>query len=771
VTALLFALLLGGRPAEPAEFVLENGVPWGASSLEYLAVPLPGDLLRDRGVGAVEVDYRTEADDIDVVLVGADQAYRRRLPPAGDGAKLAIAFEEFGAPPDFRARFLRFESPDPAVHEAEAIDVRRVAFLRTREQPTETTAPAPTAALPSPVPPRSGVFVSGGRLFADREPHFPFGLFLLAGNRSLMERLGLAGANAVAEYTASWPYVTLEDHLDYAHCAGVRVAAGLTLEKGGRGEPADQRLVLLHRHPQLLAWYLFDEPDGGAARGLAAADCAPERLAERRSWLGETPVFVTCLDSFGLSRYAAAGDVLATDLFWPASGPDRSAALIFSEAESVVEIAGRVGALPVMVLQLADPVWAAAGRVTTPDVMRAQALASLAAGVRGIFFFQGVAALRLAEEGHPDGRLWDAFLALSSEMATLGPLAARWTRVPGEPELDPAVGEVRATCFEERGERWIVLVNLGGRAADVRLGGSCLDGAEALVDPRSGWKGEVRSGAWSGRLDSFDGRVVRVVRRDGPPRRRPAVEAVLQQPPGSHERRSLYYDRAVLGATLYPAPDGAIQFAVDGVDRTTETVVHRGAAAVVRLPVRGLAPGPHTAVLSWDGGDRARQESWTLQVIRVPLPFEDTFERAELGDGWGAAEDVPWNMFDPDALPADGSIGIEDGAMVVRSTAGPIGAVLRKFEAPAAFTLSFRVRVDAPSEILIQRNELFCPVAVRAGSHDVVFREGPREQTAFVDGTAAGRWTPSLDHRGGVVAVGVTPGGEAWFDDFRVEVP
>ncbi|MGQ0720516.1 MAG: hypothetical protein ACT4PE_02955 [Candidatus Eiseniibacteriota bacterium] len=769
MTALLVALLLGGRPAERAELVLEDGVPWGGTSLEYLASPLPGDLLHARGVGGIQVEYRTETAGIDVVLVGTDRAYRRTLAVAPEGAKVTIPFDEFGAPSDFRARFLRFESPDPAVDEAEAIEVRRVAFLETREQAPET--PAPAAALPSPVPTRDGVFVSGGRLFADREPHFPFGLFLLAGNRSLMERLGHAGANAVAEYTASWPYVTLEDHLDYAHCAGVRVAAGLTWERPGRIEPADGRLLLLHGHPQLLAWYLFDEPDGGVARGLPAADCAPEALAERRSWLGETPVFVTCLDSFGLSRYAAAGSMLATDLYWPASGKDRSAASIFSEAEAVVEVAARVGALPVMVLQLADPVWAAAGRVTTPEVMRAQALASLAAGIRGIFYFQGVTALRLAQEGHADGRLWNAFLALSSEMATLGPLAARWTRVPGEPELDPAVGEVRAGCFEESGERWIVLVNLGGRPAEVRLGGSCLDGAEALVDPRDGWRGEVRSGAWSGRLESFDGRVVRVVRRDAAPRRRPAVEAVLQQPPGPRARRILYYDRAILGATLYPAPEGAITIALDGVDRTADAVVHRGAAAVVRLAARDLAPGPHRVVLSWDGGGRAKQQSWTLQVVRVPLPFEDSFEREELGDGWGAAEDVPWNQFDPDALPAAGSIGIENGAMVVRSTAGPIGAVLRKFEAPAAFTLKFRVHVDEPSEILIQRNELFCPVTVRAGRRDVVFRETPQEQTAFVDGEPAGRWTPSLDHRGGVVAVGVAAGAEASFDDFRIEAP
>jgi hypothetical protein len=765
VTTLLLTLLLGGRPAAPGEFVLGDGLPWGGASLEYLAAPLPGDLLHARGVGAVEVEYRTEVAGIDVVLVGADRAYRRGLVPAPDGAKVVVPFEEFEAPPDLRVRYLRFESPDPAVDEAAAIEVRGVRFLVTGDPPP--VAPPP----PAPAPPRDGVVVSGGRIFADREAHFPFGLFLLAGNRSLMERLGLAGANAVVEYTASWPYATLEDHLDYARCAGLRVGAGLTWERGGRVVPADDRLVLLHRHPQLLAWYLFDEPDGGVARGLPAEACAPEALAARRAWLGEAPVLVTCLDSFGLSHYAGTGDLLATDLFWPAGGPDRSAASIASEAEAVVEIAGRTGAAPVMVLQLADPVWAAAGRVTTPEVMRAQALACLAAGVRGILFFQGVAALRLAEEGHPDGRLWHAFLELSSEVATLGPLAARWTRVPGEPRLEPAGGEVRAACFEEGGERWIVLVNLGSAGADVSLGGGSLEEARALVDPRDGWTGTVRSGEWSGRLEPYGGRVLRVVGPGDPPRRRSELEAVLQQPPGPRERRILYYDRAVLGATLHPAPDGAIALAVDGVDRTAEAVVHRGAAAVVRLAVRDLTPGPHTAVLSWSEGGRAKERRWTLQVVRVPLPFHDAFDRAELGDGWGAAEDVPWNMFDPQAGAATGAIGIEDGAMVVRSTGGPLGAILRKFEAPPAFTMEFEVRVDRPMDILVQRNELFCPIPVPAGRHLVRFRETPAGQTASVDGAPSGRWTPTLDHRGGVVAVGVPAGAEASFDDFRIEAP
>jgi hypothetical protein len=95
--------------------------------------------------------------------------------------------------------------------------------------------------------------------------------------------------------------------------------------------------------------------------------------------------------------------------------------------------------------------------------------------------------------------------------------------------------------------------------------------------------------------------------------------------------------------------------------------------------------------------------------------------------------------------------------------------LLRRIEAPGAFTLRFRVRLSTPGAVLIQRNELFRSVSVPAGMHAVELVETPAAQVVRVDGHPAGRWTPLIDHRGGAVGLGVPAGGEAWFDDVAVE--
>jgi len=737
---------------------------------------LPGERLRADGASTVELLVRADAAaTLDVVLVTADDAWRAPLAVGPERVRRTVRFDAFrpdspGAAGPIVPRFLRVEAPAEGLARAVTVDLFEVAF-----PPGPVAVRAERAALPAPPEPEpelrrlfaSGTEVRDGRLLAGGDAYFPFGVFLLGGNRTLLEPLGEAGANAVVEYgTATWPLVTVEDHLDYAACAGIRVGAALTAERSGAIATADVRLAPLYTHPSLLAWYLFDEPDGAPGRGVDAGVASPAALLARRDALPAVPSLVVCVHSFGLGRYAGSADLLATDTYWPALGRERSMAIVHADAGSAVEIAERAGAVPLQVLQLSDPIFGEA--LQTPATLRAQVLGSVAAGIRGILLFQGAATARLADEGAPGAELWAAFLDLASDVATWSPLAARWERDPGAVRATPELGEVRAACFAVDGERWVVVVNLGREPADVDLAGDALAAAARLEDPLDGWVAEIAAGRWTGRLAAWEGHVARVV--PGPERRPGRVRVTSRVPSPGGGRAVLRFDRAVLGATLVPAPAGAIELWLDG--RELDGVrVRRGASAVVRRVVHDLSVGGHTVELRWREGDRERSDRWFLNVGRAPIPFLDRFERDELGDAWGVARNVVWKLFDPEDTRAAGDVRIEGGELHVVSTGGSIGAVLRKLEAPAEFALGFTARVDRDGAILVKRNELFRSVPLSAGTHEIVLRESGGRQRIEVDGRPAGEWAVLIYHRGGEIGLGVPGGGEAWLDDVTVQVP
>jgi hypothetical protein len=209
---------------------------------------------------------------------------------------------------------------------------------------------------------------------------------------------------------------------------------------------------------------------------------------------------------------------------------------------------------------------------------------------------------------------------------------------------------------------------------------------------------------------------------------------------------------------------------LDGDDRTDETTVHRGPAAVVRCPVRDLSAGRHRARLAWTEDGFAREFTWEFQVQPTEFPFVDRFEQATLSDSWGIVEDVRWDHFDREENVARGTVEIVDGELRVSSVGGSLGVVLRRVEAPEAFWMSFSVRLPSAGGILIQRNELFRLVSVPRGRHRILWIEIPEQQTVSVDERHQGRWTPKFDHQGGGIAIGVPGGGAASFDDFRVGV-
>ncbi len=749
------------------KFEFEAGSAWSAG---YAEVPLDGERLA--GLETVEIEYQSPlgGEMPDLVLGTSSGAYRAALPTGqGSWSVAAIRCSEFEpfpgteTPPDrARFRYLRFETPDHGFAERTVLDVRGLVFRGNRDavgaQPARSTD-AETEETPEALRAEPGEFLCG--------------LFLLGGNRSLLQRIGTAGANVVVEYGPNtWPRVVVEDYLDYDRCTGIRMAPSVTRELDGRILVSDARLLPLGSHPALFAWYLFDEPDGGTQRGLPEQDVSPQILARRRALLQPAPTLITCLDGIGLSRYVQSADFAAIDCYLPAGGPERPLATIHSAAESVVEIAREANAQPLIVLQLAHPEWSSRGQIQDPASLRSQVYAALAAGVRGVLFFQGAATVRAAEDGQPGGALWQSFLEISAEMAALSPLATRWTRIPGEPQITSPIGEVRASCFQEGGEHWIVLVNLSRREPkEVRLTGECLRGAERLEEPPATWSTPVSSGECEVRLQPLEAHLARVIPADEQGDR-PRPDLVLRLPAPALGDNALRFNRAVVGGTLFPAPDGPIKLMLDGEDRTEQASIYFGPGAAVRLPVSELAAGLHRVSMAWRHDGEWSERDWLFEVDPGPaLPFVDDFQRGSLGSAWGRCDDVIWNYHDVRELPAAGTIDVVDGELEVRSTGGGLGVVIRHLEAPETFRFAFSVRLAEAGEILVDRNSVFQKLSLPAGRSQVEVWEEPGLRTFRVNGTEQARWEPPIDHRGGQVGLGVPGGGRALFDNVELSVP
>jgi hypothetical protein len=506
-----------------------------------------------------------------------------------------------------------------------------------------------------------------------------------------------------------------------------------------------------------------DEPDGGRGRGLREEFTSPqavERLRERVREHGAVPVLLTCLDSFGLSRYEAGGDILATDLYLPAYGPARSFADIHSAVSSVVEISARSHKVPFTVLQLDDPEWRDPADRQTPASMRAQAFGALAAGARGIFFFSGVPAIRAA---HTSGdSLWKGFLDLAAEFATFAPVASNWRSIPGEPHLDSPLGEVRASAFSTEEETWIVLVNLGRAPHETRISGPLLQDAVSLVDPRDGWRARVTAGEWRGALQALEARVLRIERGSGAARPSRMVE--------SHPKGEILFASTVIGATIDPAPAETPTILLDGQFRTKLATVHKGASTVLRLREHDLDAGSHEVRILWKDGEAERESTWTFRVQNVALPLRETFAGSTLDPKrWTPVDDVYWGTFDPQESVASGSATLENGRLHVRSTGGSFGVILRGVEAPRSFDMSWIADLPRAGKIVVQRNELLRKIDLPQGRTRVTLYERPGSQVFIAGNREVARFTPPIDHQGGAIGIGVSAGGEAFFDDFWLE--
>lgn len=740
----------------PCEFGFRAGK---RNEAGYAQIPIDGDRLAAHGLDAIEIDAEAKSANttIDVVLVSTDEAYRAPLVLERGRTTTTLPISKFrgdrgeSANSSTRIRFLRFESPKAGLPRDASFEVYALRFRLEEDTPSRIamkefeTAP----------------------LQHGRSPSFPFGVYILGGNRSLLEEFALAGANTTVEYgPRSWPRAIVADHLEFANAMGVWNVPVLAREKGGTLLDSFDRLDFTLRHPAVLAVVTIDEPDGGVARGLREDITSPDgvqRLCHKIERAGGAPILLTCMDSFGLSRYEAGGDILAIDLYLPAYGPERSFADIYSASCSVREIAARTTKTPFSVLQLADPQWPAPAQQQTAASMRAQSFAALAAGARGLLFFQAVAAVRQAHTPNDTLGLWNAFLDLAGEFATIAPVVAGWRAIPGEPALDPPLGEVHAGAFAWGDETWIVLVNLGRAARAVKLSGASLRDAVLLDDVHGGWSAKVSGGEWSGTLDPLEARVLRVEK--GPVAASPArlLEAQPQNP--------IHFNRAVVGATLHPAPSAKPRIFFDGKDRTRDAVIREGAATVVRLAARDLASGVHEVRITWKEGAAARESTWTFPVDAPGvLPIRERFSSATLDpERWAPVEEIQWAISDAKETVARGQATVANGRLHLRSTGGSFGVILQHVEAPPSFDMTWTADVLRPGQVAVQRNELLQKFNVPKGRSRITLRERPGSQVFFVGDREVARLTPTIDHQGGAIGIGVGPGSEADFDDFVLE--
>ncbi|HET9888494.1 MAG TPA: hypothetical protein VFR10_13385 [bacterium] len=739
----------------PCEFHFRAGDRGQAG---YAQIPIDGDRLAAHGLDAIEIDANAKSANIaiDVVLVSTDEAYRATLKLDRGRTTTKLPISQFrgdrgdAAKSSTRIRFFRFESPKAGLLKDSSFEIYALRFRLDENTPSRI---AMRELETAPLPP-------------GRSPLYPFGVFILGGNRSLLEPFALAGANTTVEYgPRSWPRSVVADHLAISHAMGVHHIPVLARETGGGLLDSFERLDFALRDPTVLAVVTIDEPDGAAARGLRRELASPqgfEDLREKVAGHGQAPVFAYCMDSFGLSRYEEGGDILGIDLYLPAYGPERSFADIYSTSSSAVEIAARAKKTPFVILQLGDPQWPAPAQQQSAASMRAQSFAALAAGARGLLFFQAVSAVRQAQSKKDSLHLWNAFTDLAGEFATMAPVISNWKAIPGEPALDPPLGEVRAAAFAADNETWIVVVNLGRKARAVKISGAALRDAQSLKDVYGKWEAKVSAGEWRGTLQPLEARVLRVEKASQP---QPVTRLFEAQP-----QDSIRFDRAVLGATLYPAPV-APRILVDGKDRTSDAVIHQGAATVLRLAAHDLPSGEHEARISWKEGSAARESTWTFTVeANGGLPIRDRFSSPTLDrQRWAPIEEIQWSIFDEKDSAARGQATIVNGQLHLRSTGGSYGVLLKHVEAPPSFDMTWTVELSRPGEIAVQRNEILRKIDVTKGKFRITLRERPGSQVFFVGDREVARFSPLIDHQGGAIGIGVGPGGEADFDDFVLE--
>jgi hypothetical protein len=280
----------------------------------------------------------------------------------------------------------------------------------------------------------------------------------------------------------------------------------------------------------------------------------------------------------------------------------------------------------------------------------------------------------------------------------------------------------------------------------------------------SGWTARLRDGAWTGTLAALEGHVLRVV-RDGDAL--PAPRVTERLPDGGGD--PLRFDRATIGGTVFPAPDGGVRVFLDGRERTADARRTAGAAEVVRLPARDLADGAHEVTLTWEHDGAPARETWTFEVSAPGrLPFRDDFERDAPGELWAPCDSVAWDPFDADRTPARGSVTVEDGALRVESVRGGMGAQLRWLEAPPRFRLRVTARLDRPGTVRLQRGDLREAVDLPAGESRVEIEEDEAARVIRVDGREVRRRPLFVDQRRGAIGLGVAAGVTARFDDLEI---
>ena len=316
-----------------------------------------------------------------------------------------------------------------------------------------------------------------GRFRIAGKPFFPIGLYSVPHEESFGE-LRRAGFNTVHSYEFERTlYLNLQSrtrtpmdfdglgddaalrYMDAADENGLMVLMGFNRPKGvsrdvfsdeGR-QQMRRRVCSLRQHPALLAWYLYDEPDG---QGEPAAEVEENRrIVASLDPAHPTMTVLVCPDKF--AEYAQSADVLMCDDYPVPKEP------LCTVARKLTELKGIAGPerATVGVLQAFD--WRSYDwtntdtRPPTVQELRCMTYQAIASNVSAIFYFNYYNELS-SNRSSDNPRGWAALMSVANELERLMPalLAPPCERTSFK-------GDVVATYRKVGNETWILAANTG----------------------------------------------------------------------------------------------------------------------------------------------------------------------------------------------------------------------------------------------------------------------------------------------------------------------
>ena len=281
---------------------------------------------------------------------------------------------------------------------------------------------------------------------------------------------------------------------------GMKIGAGNILTKEEKLHLLGKEIEALRDHPALLAWYLYDEPEG---QGVP-----PDSLQEAYDLIKELdpyhPVTIVFMAPHMADKYSKVMDIAMTDPYPVPNGP-------ITQVEEYVEILNGF-------FRYQKPVWvvpqAFGGsewwtREPDPREVRAMTYLGLIHNASGIQYF-----IRKGLNGSPKSpAVWGECGAIAQEVMELLPSLAYGQ--PAPPAKVSAV-EIQARTINRNGMFTILLVNTANKPYEFDLR---LEGIDLTMDVEvlfEGRKITMTDGKFTDFIDAYGTRIYRVDSRIRP---------------------------------------------------------------------------------------------------------------------------------------------------------------------------------------------------------------------------------------------------------------